>query len=49
MHVNFEKWKFLQAAKGNFAQKWLFCKTYVLYNICLSLAEVLEKHVQSSS
>ena len=24
---NFEKRKFLQAASGSFAQKWLFCKT----------------------
>ena len=22
------------AASGNFVQKWLFCKKYVLYNIC---------------
>ena len=34
MHTNFEKRKAPQAVNGNFAQKWLFCKTYILYNIC---------------
>ena len=34
MHTNFQKRKISQAASGNFVQKWLFCKTYVLYNIC---------------
>ena len=34
MHTNFEKRKVPKAVSGNFAQKWLFCKTYVIYNIC---------------
>ena len=34
VHTNFEKRKAPQAANGNFVQKWLFCKAYVLYNIC---------------
>ena len=34
VHTKLEKRKFQQAASGNFVQKWLFCKTYVLYNIC---------------
>ena len=34
MHTNFEKRKVPQGVSGNFAQKWLFCKRYVLYNIC---------------
>ena len=34
MHTNFKKRKVPQAASGSFFQKWLFCKTYVLYNIC---------------
>ena len=33
MHTDFAKRKVPQAACGNFAQKWLFCKTYVRYNI----------------
>ena len=33
--TNFEERKVPQAASGNFVQKWLFCKTNVLYNICL--------------
>ena len=33
VHTNFEKRKVLQAASGNFVQKCLFCKKYVLYNI----------------
>ena len=24
----------MQAVSGNFAQKWLFCETYVLFSIC---------------
>ena len=31
---NFEKRKVPEAVSGNFAQKWLFCKTYALYNVC---------------
>ena len=34
MHTNFEKRKVPQTVSDNLAQKWLFCKTYVLYNIC---------------
>ena len=34
VHTNFEKRKVPQAASGNFVQKWLLFKTYVLYNIC---------------
>ena len=34
VHTNFEERKVPQAASGNFVQKWLFCKTYVLYNMC---------------
>ena len=33
MHTNFKKSKVPQATRGNFAPKWLFCKTDVLYNI----------------
>ena len=33
VHTNFEKRKVPQAASGNFVQKWLLCKTYVLCNI----------------
>ena len=33
IHANFKKRKVPQAARGNFAQKWLFCKTDVLHNI----------------
>ena len=32
--TNFEERKVPQAASGNFVQKWLLCKTNVLYNIC---------------
>ena len=32
--TNFEKRKVPQATSGNSLQKWLFCKIYVLYNIC---------------
>ena len=35
VHTNFEKRKVPQAPSGNSVQKWLFCKTYVLYNICV--------------
>ena len=35
MHTNFERRKVLQAASSNLVQKWLFCKTYALHNICL--------------
>ena len=50
VHTNFEKRKVPQAASGNFVQKWLFCKTYVLYNIVSSsVAKILENHVRSSS
>ena len=51
MHTNFEKRKVQQAASGNFVQKWLFCKTYVLYNmtVSLSVAKILDKHFRSSS
>ena len=31
MHTTFAKRKVRQAAISNFAQKWLFCKTYVLF------------------
>ena len=31
-HTYFEKRKVPQTASGNFGQKWLFCKTYVLQN-----------------
>ena len=34
MYTNFEKWKVPQAASSNFVKKWLFCKMYVLHNIC---------------
>ena len=34
MHTNFEKRKVPHAASGNIVQKWLFCKTCVLRNIC---------------
>ena len=34
MHTNFKKRKVPQTASGNFVQKWLFCKTYILHNIC---------------
>ena len=34
VNTNFEKRNVPQAASGNFVQKWLFCKKYVLYNIC---------------
>ena len=34
VHTNFEKRKVQQAASSNFVQKWLFCKTYVLYIMC---------------
>ena len=34
MHINFGKRKVWQAASGKCVQKWLFCKTYFLYNIC---------------
>ena len=33
VHTNFKKRRVQQAASRNFVQKWLFCKTYVLYNI----------------
>ena len=33
MRTNFKKKKVPQASSGSFAQKWQFCKTYVLYNI----------------
>ena len=34
VHTNFEKKNVSQTASGNFIQKWLLCKTYVLYNVC---------------
>ena len=34
MLTNFHKKKVPQAVSGNFGQKWLFCKTYILCNIC---------------
>ena len=34
IHANFEKRQVLHTVNGNFAKKWLFCKTYVLHNIC---------------
>ena len=34
MRTNYKKRKYPPAASGNFAQKWLFCKTHILYNIC---------------
>ena len=34
VHTNFEKKNVSQTASGNFIQKWLFCKTYVLHNVC---------------
>ena len=34
MHTNFKKRKVPQVVIGNFAQKWMCCKTNVLYNIC---------------
>ena len=33
-HTNFEERIVIQAATGNFIQKWLLCKAYVPYNIC---------------
>ena len=51
MHTNFTKTKIPQADSGNFAQKWLFCKTYMFCTIFvpLSVAKVLGKHVGSIS
>ena len=50
MDTNVEKGKVSQRVSGNFAQKWLFCKTYVLYNICsFACSNFFEKHVRSSS
>ena len=37
VQTNLEKRKVQQAASGNFVHKWLFCKTYVLYNMFLYL------------
>ena len=34
IHTNFEKGKVPQAVSCDFDQKWLFCETSVLYNIC---------------
>lgn len=34
MYTKFKERKVSQAASGSFAQNWLFCKTYALYNIC---------------
>lgn len=34
MYANFKERKVPQIASGSFARKWLFCVTYVLYNIC---------------
>ena len=33
MHTNSQKRKVPPAASSNFVQKWLFCNTYVLYNM----------------
>ena len=33
IHTKFKKRNILQATSESFAQKWLFCKTYVLCNI----------------
>ena len=46
MHTNFEKRKVPQEVSGNFAQKWLLCKTIF---VPLSVAKVLGKQVRSSS
>ena len=45
MHANFEKRKVPQAISGNFAQKWLFCKTCSLQYLFLYLWQKFEKHV----
>ena len=42
-------WKRFHSNYSRFFQKWLFCKAYVLYNISLSVAKILEKHIWSSS
>ena len=49
VQTNLEKRKVQQAASGNFVHKWLFCKTYVLYNVSLSVAKIPQKLVRSSS
>ena len=49
MDANFRKRKIQEAATGNFVQKWLFCKTYVVYNMfcSLSVTKILDKYVRS--
>ena len=48
MHTKFKEIKVSRATSGSFAEKSLFCKTYVLYNIC-SMAKIHEKYLRSSS
>ena len=49
VHTNFKKRKVPQAGGGIFVQKWLFLR-HMFYTIFvfLSMAKILEKHVQSS-
>ena len=47
MHTNFEKRKISQAVGGNFVQKWLFCKIYVLFYLALKFLENTFEVVQT--
>ena len=50
IHTIFKKKKVPEAASAGFAEKTLFCVTYVLYDIFpLSVAKIFERYFRSSS